>query len=301
MFKMALRNRFADVVRELNSRGIPNPNGKPWTNSHVYDILKNPKYAGCNAWARTTAKLRGRVRELNRDAWVLCPGAFKPIISQELFDRVQAAHAKRNTKMSEKQLLDRLRRLLAKKGKLTEGMMRRSNGVPSLSTYVRRFGSVYRAYQLVGYRPSPRATLSFESFGRLKRRQDALVRTIAEAFPGKAQRCVLHGGRPAIRLDTGATVAVVVCRHYLTAVERRVRWELRPVRAERGLVTLLALFDGDNHKFRSFHVLPGMNKTAAYQVKGESDPWLRSGERLLGLHEFYRVSTQMMDEAVQAS
>jgi DNA invertase Pin-like site-specific DNA recombinase len=301
IFRMALRMRFADVVRELNSRGLPNPNGKPWTNSHVYDILKNPKYAGCSAWARTTAKLRGRVRELNHDAWVLCPGAFKPIISQHLFDAVHAAHVKRNTKMSDKQLLDKLKRLLAKKGKLTEDMMRRSNGVPSLSTYVRRFGSVWRAYQLVGYRPSRRATLTSQSFGRLKRRQDALVSMIAESFLGQAQRCVLHGGRPAIRLDTGATVSVLVCKHYKIATERAVRWELRPVRAERGLVTLVALLDGDNCGFHGYCIMQGMDKTAEYQIKGESDPWLRSGVRLRGLGQLYRVVTEMMAEAVQAS
>jgi DNA invertase Pin-like site-specific DNA recombinase len=301
IFTMALRMRFADVVRDLNARGVPNPNGKAWTNSHIYDILKNPKYAGCNAWARTTAKLRGRVRELNREAWVLCPGAFKEIVSQELFDAVQAAHVKRNTKISEKQLLDKLRRLLKKRGRLTEEIMRSAKGVPSLSTYVRRFGSVYRTYKLVGYRPSAKAKLNSESFGRLKRRQEALVTQLAETFPGHAQRCVLHGGRLAIRLDTGATISVLVCKYYETATEGMVRWQLRPVRAERGLVTLVALLDPDNYGFHSFYVMPGIDKRTEYQIKGESDPWLQSGERLSGLLNLYRVATQMMTEPVQAS
>jgi hypothetical protein len=49
------------------------------------------------------------------------------------------------------ELLIRLRRLLRNRGRLTEEIIDRSNGVPRSETYRRRFGSLPRAYRLAGY------------------------------------------------------------------------------------------------------------------------------------------------------
>jgi DNA invertase Pin-like site-specific DNA recombinase len=55
--------------------------------------------------------------------------------------------------MPDDQLLDVLRRLLQTHGYLTEELIEETEEVPSAGTYQRRFGSLKRAYKLIGFKP----------------------------------------------------------------------------------------------------------------------------------------------------
>ena len=59
--------------------------------------------------------------------------------------------------LSDDELLVRLQRLFRKKGRLGEVIINESRDVPHSSIYQRRFGSLARAYELVGYKPPPRS------------------------------------------------------------------------------------------------------------------------------------------------
>ena len=60
---------------------------------------------------------------------------------------------------SDQTLLDGLRQLLEKCGRLSRKIIEKNAGVPARGTLVRRFGSLLRAYELVGYTPGPRRRL----------------------------------------------------------------------------------------------------------------------------------------------
>ncbi len=57
--------------------------------------------------------------------------------------------------LSNDELLAILRRLLEKQGRLSERLINRSKGVPCCNTYQHRFGSLSRAYELIGYKAAP--------------------------------------------------------------------------------------------------------------------------------------------------
>ena len=57
--------------------------------------------------------------------------------------------------LSDDELLARLRRLLRKRGRLTEEIINQSNGLPHSDAYRRRFGSLPQAYRLIGYKAKP--------------------------------------------------------------------------------------------------------------------------------------------------
>ena len=78
------------------------------------------------------------------------PGAFRAIVDQWTFDRVQAAHPKRNLPMPEQEMLEKLRCLYARVGKLSVAILKKARGVPCPQTYADRFGSVRRACELIG-------------------------------------------------------------------------------------------------------------------------------------------------------
>jgi Homing endonuclease associated repeat len=57
--------------------------------------------------------------------------------------------------LSDDELLQRLRRLLKTKGNLSESIIDKS-GLPNSSTYRKRFGSMSRAYRLIGFKVDKR-------------------------------------------------------------------------------------------------------------------------------------------------
>jgi DNA invertase Pin-like site-specific DNA recombinase len=58
--------------------------------------------------------------------------------------------------LSKEQMLDALRKLLATRGYLTERLIDENGETPTSPTYARRFGSLTKAYSLIGYMPPPR-------------------------------------------------------------------------------------------------------------------------------------------------
>jgi DNA invertase Pin-like site-specific DNA recombinase len=63
------------------------------------------------------------------------------------------SRAAKTRAMSHSQLLDALRYLLRARGRLSDGIIRKSRKTPAPCTYQRRFGSLNRAYELIGYNP----------------------------------------------------------------------------------------------------------------------------------------------------
>jgi DNA invertase Pin-like site-specific DNA recombinase len=291
LFRLALHKRFSDVARILNVRGMTYLDRKPWDYHRVESVLTNPKYAGNLVWGRTSQRLAS-FRVTNVTAQVTKPNAFSPLVCQDIFDCVQAAHRKRNTPTPDKVLLDRLRRLLAKKGVLNEGLLRRSNGVAALSTFVRRFGSIMRAYELVGYRSTHRQIAVAEHAKRTKRLRGKLIDKILELFPGQVEQIFLKNKRPALKLQQGQNVSIIVCRQYRTPAIRAKRWELIPFRAERNFIALLCFTNPQYDAFCRFYVMPNMDKATEYQIKGDFDPWLKRGRRLKSISEFYAAVTE---------
>lgn len=67
-------------------------------------------------------------------------------------------------------MLDDARILLARKGRLTSTLLDVAPGTASARQYIKRFGSLAKLYELIGYEPSKRQRLSLEQ-GVGKRRQ----------------------------------------------------------------------------------------------------------------------------------
>jgi DNA invertase Pin-like site-specific DNA recombinase len=81
--------------------------------------------------------------------------AYKLIGFQSDCARTRAKRSRRYA--SDQVLLDGLRRLLEKHGRLSRKIIEGAGG-PARGTLVRRFGSLHQAYELVGYTPEPRQT-----------------------------------------------------------------------------------------------------------------------------------------------
>lgn len=60
--------------------------------------------------------------------------------------------------LSDEEMLDGLRRLLRKRGYLTQAIIGADKSLPGITAYFYRFGSLTRAYELIGFSPDPRRT-----------------------------------------------------------------------------------------------------------------------------------------------
>src|SRR5579864_2351230 len=103
------------ITRRLNQECI----GRPWNHERVKRILRNPKYAGCNVWNRTSQRLQTPMVSVAPQHWISKAGAFLSIVSPQTFNNVQTIMRKKRERTSDKELLRALKRLLAAKGRLT--------------------------------------------------------------------------------------------------------------------------------------------------------------------------------------
>ena len=84
------------IAQELNARGVPAARGRLWSKTSLHSILRNEAYLGRRIWNREDNQTAGR-KYKPREQWVVVDGAHEPLVSQDLFDAVQAKLQQRRT------------------------------------------------------------------------------------------------------------------------------------------------------------------------------------------------------------
>jgi hypothetical protein len=130
---------------------MPPEPGASWTPGRVRQILSNEKYIGNNVYNRASYKLKTSRIPNPPDMWIRKEAAFAGIVPKEMFEAARAlVHA---NPCSSEELLDQLKQLFLQTGVLTSEIIAHSAGTPTVQTYISRFGSLRRAYELIGYWP----------------------------------------------------------------------------------------------------------------------------------------------------
>ncbi len=142
-----------EIAIELNERRIPTDLGRPWTRASVHQVLINEKYIGNTVWNRGSFKLKKKHVRNIPDTWLRANGVFEPIVDHAVFEATQAAIRERSIRLSNDELFEILRRLLQRNGYLSGLIIDEADATPSSGAYQSRFGSLLRAYQLVGFTP----------------------------------------------------------------------------------------------------------------------------------------------------
>ncbi|WP_293678301.1 recombinase family protein [uncultured Phenylobacterium sp.] len=138
----------------LNSEGVVTDLDRPWTRAAVHQVLTNEKYIGNNVFNRVSFKLKQKRVANPPEKWVRAEGVFEPIVPHDDFLRARQIILARSRRFSDQELLDQLQRLLERHGAISGLIIDERADMPSSSAYRSRFGSLLRAYQLIGYRPS---------------------------------------------------------------------------------------------------------------------------------------------------
>lgn len=145
------RKSSSEIARQLNRDMIPNQYGRPWTSWVIRGILRNENYIGNTVYNRESNTLRECKVKNPPSQWIRNECSIAPAIDKATFLRAQARMKLRWEDLTDDEMLDRLRRLLKKAGGLNQRLIESTLGVPSRSTYARRFGSLIEAYRCIGY------------------------------------------------------------------------------------------------------------------------------------------------------
>jgi DNA invertase Pin-like site-specific DNA recombinase len=154
IFKRFVKDHRSEeaIAQELRVRGELN-RGQRWSADSVRYLLQNENYIGVAVYNRHSNKLRtGQVRN-PPSAWIRKENAFASIIDRSLFAEAQQNFQRRQncSRLSNEEMLKRLRILQQRKGGLSKRIIDRAENVPSATLYQMRFGSLREAYRLIDY------------------------------------------------------------------------------------------------------------------------------------------------------
>lgn len=229
----------------LNASGSRASKGGVWKKWHVYRMLDEEKYAGTQVYNRRSAKLGTKVRKNPPSEWIRKPNAFPAIIDPEVFRQVQACRTAAQRRLSDEEALEMLRRLLAKRGHLSQRMVIRDKSMPSMQTYANRFGSLYKAFQLIGYCGSSKHAAAQERFRRRHLRTE-IAEEIRTAVESAALTLETNSTASWFRVGGRLTFSLQLLKH--RQGPRKRRWH----RTHQGCL-------GKHVSSTSFHVLARLN------------------------------------------
>jgi DNA invertase Pin-like site-specific DNA recombinase len=148
------RQSEREIVEMLNNRGVRSESGRPWSRCCVHQILINPKYVGSNVYNRLSTKLHKGVVRNPVEAWIRRDAAFKAIVPIAHYAQAQKVMQARCRRLTDDEMLEHLKWLLKRAGMLSAKVINEDKTTLGTCAYQKRFSSLSRAYNLIGYKPS---------------------------------------------------------------------------------------------------------------------------------------------------
>lgn len=171
-----------------------------------------------------------------------------------MFQKVQAVIAARNRRFSDDEMLGRLTRLFQRHGYISGLVIDEAGGMPSSGAYAHRFGSLLRAYSLVGFTPD--RDYRYVEINRMLRlfHGDVVERVVGEItrLGGAVDR---NPVTDLLTINDEFTASVVVSRCRETR-GGSLRWKIR---FDTGLapdITIAICMDRANEKALDYYLLP---------------------------------------------
>lgn len=259
-----------EIASRLNAAGIQGEQGKVWSRATIHEVLINEKYIGSNVYNRVSFKLR-KLRVVNpSDMWIRKEDAFAPIVAKEDFYTAQGIIRARSRRFTDEELISRLRNLYQNRMALSGLIINSTEGMPSSSVYAHRFGSLVRAYQLVGYVPS--RDFHYIEVNRLLRRLHPTIvsHTVEQmaALGGKVRR---EPSTDLLNVNDEFRVSLVLAR-----CQRRETGQMFwKVRFDTGLapdLTVAVRLAPDNQSAFDYYLLPRLDFGFSRINLGENNP-----------------------------
>lgn len=247
------------IAGTLNEKGIISDLGRAWTRGAVHSVLTNEKYIGNNVYHRTSFKLKRKHVVNPPEKWIRADGAFEGIIEPEQFRRVQEIILARSRKLSDEEMLGKLRELIQQHGKISGILIDEVDGFPSSSAYRNRFGSLVSAYRLIGY--DPHIDYGFiEENRRLREELPKVVASVVQQIQALGGTVEWNTKEGLLNVNNELRVSIVLCRHTTTHGGAS-RWLIRLEASLKPDITVAVRMNATNTEIRDYYLLPALDMT----------------------------------------
>jgi DNA invertase Pin-like site-specific DNA recombinase len=280
----------AEIAAKLNFEGILNEFGRPWTRGTIHQILTNEKYIGNNIYNRISFKLKQKRVANPPEMWIRADSAFDAVVDKDFFLAAKRIIDERCKRLTDEEMLERLTSLLKQKGHLSGLVIDEVDEMPSSSVYRNRFGSLIRAYQLVGYDPGR----DYQYIETNRALRTMFPGVIARAIAGieEAGGTVEFNDLTDLLTINGEFTASVVIARCLQTHTGILRWKLRLDTSLRPDITIAIRMDSQNKDILDYYLLPSIDMSADKLRLAEENGVYLDAYRFDELDAFFGLSAR---------
>jgi DNA invertase Pin-like site-specific DNA recombinase len=277
----------AEIARILKEQGAKTEWGHRWNIRCIHEVLTNEKYIGNNVYYRTSFKLQKRFVRNPPEMWIRKPGAFDPIISPELFYKAQKIIAERRRRCSDEELLDDLRALLEREGRVSGPLITQAEDMFGREMYRQRFDTLVTAFKLVGYDPGK--DFRYTAINRqLRELESKIVAEIIERIRQLGGAVASDPVTGVLEINNEFTASVAVARFRQWVRPRGVNWFIPGDRLKAD-VAIIVRMDFENREPRDYYILPRCDVTTKDLILRERNGVRIDAYRFSNLDSFFEM------------
>jgi len=247
----------SEIAARLNGMAVHTDLDREWTRGTVHEVLTNEKYIGNNIYNRISFKLKKLRVENTPDMWIKKEGAFKSIVPPDVFYTAQGIARARAYRYTNEELIERLRSLYQNRGFLSGLIIDETEGMPSTSIYTHRFGSLVRAYQMVGFTPD-RDYRYLETNKFLRRFHPEIVNQTESQIASLGGIVRRDPATDLLRVNDEFSISLVLARCQ-TPESGRHHWKVRFDTSLAPDITVAVRLDQTNQAALDYYLLPRLD------------------------------------------
>jgi hypothetical protein len=262
------RGKSRHEIVELLNQAKKFRDGVPWKVQTLRELLIDPVYKGAYAYGKWEYRCH-KSKRMPPSSWTVVEHAFPSIISEKQWIQAGERMKKEIKPLVDAEMLDDLRRLWKRKGRLNSSLINEAKGIPSAVAYRNHFGGVNEAYRLIGY-PLPRDFDYIHAINLSREISKGICETVCEgvrAAGGTAEKLPLPH---MVLLNGSVTVHVSVfkgwVRHKLNTI-----WRLLLGKRPAADVMIVARLMPPSHSVMDYFVIPAVSQLHGVWTVREKD------------------------------
>ncbi len=247
----------SEIAGRLNGMKVRTDLDREWTRATVHEVLTNEKYIGNNIYNRISFKLKKLRVENTPDMWIKKVGAFESIVPSDVFYTAQGILRARAHRYTNEELIERLRTLYQNRGFLSGLVIDETEGMPSTSVYSHRFGSLVRAYEMVGFTPD-RDYRYLETNKFLRRFHPEIVNQTESQIASIGGSVRRDPATDLLRINDEFSISLVLARCQIPESGRN-HWKVRFDTSLAPDITVAVRLDQSNQAALDYYLLPRLD------------------------------------------
>jgi DNA invertase Pin-like site-specific DNA recombinase len=264
---------------------------RQWTRGTVHQVLTNEKYIGNNLYNRTSFKLKKKRVVNPPDMWIRADAVFPSVVEPALFEAARQIFAERSRRFTDDDMIARLAGLLKDVGRLSGLVIDERDDMPSSSAYRARFGSLLRAYTLVGYHPA--RDYDYVAVNRrLRAHHPKVVANAVEAIREGGGAISVDPATDLLTVNEEFSASIVISR-CVQLISGGLRWNVRLDASLRPDITVAVRMDPANEDALDYYLLPRTDLTMGSVRLREENGLSLDGFRYDSLEAFFYLAARL--------